>query len=144
HRRRAGWVRPSPRPARRALARRAHLSHRPLRHRRLHPQRVRGRAGARRRAAAAGGRPERTMMVLTERRKQYRRILEGGVCVHPASVFDAMSARMAESLGVEGGMFAGSIASRPVLGAPHLLAFTLTAFAEPLCRRARGPRSPPP
>ncbi len=35
-----------------ALARRAHLSHRPLRHRHRHPERVRGCSGARRRAAA--------------------------------------------------------------------------------------------
>src|SRR5439155_9776883 len=89
-------------------------------------------------AAAAGGRPERTMMVLTERRKQYRRILEGGVCVHPASVFDAMSARMAESLGFEIGMFAGSIASATVLGAPDLVVLTLTEFAEQIRRIARG------
>ena len=62
-------------------------------------------------------------MLLTERRKQYRRVLEGGVCVHPASVFDAMSARMAESLGFEVGMFAGSIASGTVLGAPDLVEY---------------------
>ena len=53
------------------------------------------------------------MMLLSERRKQYRRVLEGNVCVHPASVFDPMSARMAASLGFEVGMFAGSIASGP-------------------------------
>ena len=45
-------------------------------------------------------------MLLSERRKQYRRLLEGDACIHPASVFDAMSARMAESLGFEAGMFA--------------------------------------
>ena len=40
-------------------------------------------------------------MLLSERRKRYRQVLEGNVCMHPASVFDAMSARMAESLGFE-------------------------------------------
>ena len=40
-------------------------------------------------------------MLPSERRQRYRRILEGTACVHPASVFDAMSARMAESLGFE-------------------------------------------
>ena len=77
-------------------------------------------------------------MLLTERRKQYRRILEGGVCVHPASVFDAMSARIAASLGFEVGMFAGSIASATVLGAPDLVVLTLTEFAEQIHRITRG------
>ena len=77
-------------------------------------------------------------MLLTDRRKQYRRVLEGSACVHPASVFDAMSARMAESLGFEVGMFAGSIASATVLGAPDLVVLTLTEFAEQIRRIARG------
>ena len=77
-------------------------------------------------------------MLLTERRKLYRRVLEGSACVHPASVFDAMSARMAESLGFEVGMFAGSIASGTVLGAPDLVVLTLTEFAEQIRRITRG------
>ena len=77
-------------------------------------------------------------MLLSERRKQYRRILEGNVCIHPASVFDAMSARMAASLGFEVGMFAGSIASGTVLGAPDLVVLTLTEFAEQIRRITRG------
>ena len=44
-------------------------------------------------------------MLLSERRKRYRQVLAGNVCIHPASVFDAMSARMAASLGFEIGMF---------------------------------------
>jgi oxaloacetate decarboxylase len=78
------------------------------------------------------------MMLLSERRKQYRRVLEGNACVHPASVFDPMSARMAASLGFEVGMFAGSIASGTVLGAPDLVVLTLTEFAEQIRRIARG------
>jgi len=77
-------------------------------------------------------------MLLSERRKRYRQVLEGNVCVHPASVFDAMSARMAESLGFEIGMFAGSIGSGTVLGAPDLVVLTLTEFAEQIRRIARG------
>ncbi|PYN79717.1 MAG: oxaloacetate decarboxylase [Candidatus Rokuibacteriota bacterium] len=77
-------------------------------------------------------------MLLSERRKQYRRLLEGDACIHPASVFDAMSARMAESLGFEAGMFAGSIASGTVLGAPDLVLLTLTEFAEQIRRITRG------
>ena len=77
------------------------------------------------------------MTLLSERRKQYRRILEGNACIHPASVFDAMSARMAESLGFEVLMFAGSIASGTVLGAPDLVVLTLTEFAEQIQRITR-------
>ena len=77
-------------------------------------------------------------MLLSERRERYRRILAGNVCVHPASVFDAMSARMAESLGFEVGMFAGSIGSATVLGAPDLVVLTLTEFAEQIRRITRG------
>jgi len=77
-------------------------------------------------------------MLLTDRRKQYRRVLDGSACVHPASVFDAMSARIAESLGFEVGMFAGSIGSATVLGAPDLVVLTLTEFAEQIRRIARG------
>ena len=77
-------------------------------------------------------------MLLSERRKRYRRVLEGKVCIHPASVFDAMSARMAESLGFEVGMFAGSIGSGTVLGAPDLVVLTLTEFAEQIRRITRG------
>jgi carboxyvinyl-carboxyphosphonate phosphorylmutase len=78
------------------------------------------------------------MTLLSERRRLYRRVLEGNVCVHPASVFDAMSARMAESLGFEVLMFAGSIASGTVLGAPDLVVLTLTEFAEQIHRITRG------
>ncbi len=77
-------------------------------------------------------------MRLAERRRRYRQILDGTICVHPASVFDAMSARMAESLGFEVGMFSGSIGSATVLGAPDLVVLTLTEFAEQIRRIARG------
>jgi oxaloacetate decarboxylase len=81
---------------------------------------------------------ERTTMLPSERRNRYRDVLAGTVCVHPASVFDAMSARMAESLGFEVGMFSGSIGSATVLGAPDLVVLTLTEFAEQLRRITRG------
>ncbi len=47
----------------------------------------------------------------TDRRERYRAVLAGDACVHPGSVFDPISARIAEDLGFEVGMFAGSIAS---------------------------------
>jgi carboxyvinyl-carboxyphosphonate phosphorylmutase len=78
----------------------------------------------------------------TERRERFRAILEGKVCIHPASVFDPVSARIAEDLGFELGMFAGSIASLTVLGAPDLTLITLTEFAaqaQRICRAGTLP-----
>ena len=77
-------------------------------------------------------------MLLAERRARYRRVLAGNACVHPASVFDPISARLAESLGFEIGMFAGSIASGTVLGAPDWVVLTLTEFAEQIHRITRA------
>ena len=77
-------------------------------------------------------------MLLSERRQRYRRILAGESCVYPASVFDPMSARMAESLDYEVGMLAGSVASAVVLGAPDVVVLTLTEFAEQIRRITRG------
>ena len=74
----------------------------------------------------------------TERRRRFRAILAGTRCVRPASVFDAVSARIAEDLGFEAGMFAGSVASLAVLGAPDLIVLTLTEFAEQACRICRA------
>ena len=77
-------------------------------------------------------------MDATERREQFRAILEGDKCIHPASVFDPISARIAEDLGFEVGMFAGSIASATVLGAPDLIVLTLTEFAQQIQRICRA------
>ena len=77
-------------------------------------------------------------MLPSERREVFRRVLAGNDCIHPASVFDPMSARMAESLGFEIGMFAGSIASATVLGAPDLVVLTLTEFAQQIQRITRA------
>ena len=77
-------------------------------------------------------------MDFTTRRAKYRAILDGGECVHPASVFDPISARIAEDLGFETGMFAGSIASFTVLGAPDLVVLTLTEFAQQIHRICRA------
>ncbi len=77
-------------------------------------------------------------MNLTERRQNFRAILAGDRCVHPASVFDPISARIAEDLGFEVGMFAGSIASGTVLGAPDLVVLTLTEFAQQIHRICRA------
>jgi oxaloacetate decarboxylase len=65
----------------------------------------------------------------TDRRRRFRALLDGERCVHPGSVYDPISARIAEDLGFEVGMFAGSIASMTVLGAPDLIVLTLSEFA---------------
>lgn len=77
-------------------------------------------------------------MDYTKRRERYRGVLAGDVCVHPGSVFDPISARIAEDLGFEVGMFAGSIASGTVLGAPDYVVLTLSEFAEQIYRICRA------
>jgi len=74
----------------------------------------------------------------TEKRKCFRAILAGAGCVHPASVHDPISARIAEDLGFEAGMFAGSIASLAVLGAPDAVVLTLTELADQALRICRA------
>jgi len=74
----------------------------------------------------------------TERRERFRALIEGDNCVHPGSVFDAMSARIAEDLGFEVGMFAGSTASLAVLGAPDHIVLTLSEFAAQAYRICRA------
>ena len=69
-------------------------------------------------------------MRFDNRRKKFRSILNGDRCVYPGSVFDPISARIAEDVGFEIGMFAGSIASFTVLGAPDVIVLTLSEFAQ--------------
>ena len=78
----------------------------------------------------------------TSRREKYRAVLAGGRCVHPGSVFDPISARIAEDLGFEVGMFAGSVASMTVLGAPDLIVLTLSEFAQQAYRINRAGELP--
>jgi len=81
-------------------------------------------------------------MTPTARRERFRAVLAGPGCVHPASVWDAMSARIAEDLGFETGILAGSTASLAVLGAPDLILLTLTEFADQARRIGRASRLP--
>jgi carboxyvinyl-carboxyphosphonate phosphorylmutase len=78
----------------------------------------------------------------TDRRERYRAVINGSDCIHPGSVFDAMSARIAEDLGFEVGMFAGSTASLTVLGAPDLIVLTLSEFAAQAYRINRAGKLP--
>jgi len=74
----------------------------------------------------------------TERRERFRALLADKSCVHPGSVYDAISARIAEDLGFEVGMFSGSVGSMAVLGAPDLVVLTLSEFAAQAYRICRA------
>ncbi len=71
-------------------------------------------------------------------RARLGQILNGQTCVRPVSVFDPVSARIAESLGFEAGMYAGSVASLVVLGAPDIILLTLSEFAAQARRICRA------
>jgi len=76
------------------------------------------------------------------RRQKLRAVFAGETCIHPGSVYDPISARVAEDLGFEAGMFAGSIASLTVLGAPDLIVLTLSEFADQAQRICRAGELP--
>jgi carboxyvinyl-carboxyphosphonate phosphorylmutase len=78
----------------------------------------------------------------TPRREAFRAILESETCIHPGSVFDPISARIAEDLGFEAGILAGSTASLTVLGAPDLIVLTLSEFAQQAYRVNRAGNLP--
>ena len=78
----------------------------------------------------------------SKRRKKFRALVAGKKCLHPASVHDPLTARIAEDLGFECGMYAGSIASETVLAAPDTMVLTLTEFAEQAYRMNRASNLP--
>ena len=73
----------------------------------------------------------------TEQRKRFRAILNGSECLSPASVYDPLSARVAESVGYRLGILAGSVSSNTTLAAPDLILLTLTDFADQVRRMMR-------
>src|ERR1700743_3121493 len=81
-------------------------------------------------------------MAFRKRREALRAILSGSSCVHPGSVYDATSIRIAEDLGFEVGMFGGSVASLAVLGDPDITLITLTEIAEQMRRMPPAPALP--
>lgn len=76
-------------------------------------------------------------MTPTQQRERLRAVLAGSACITPASVWDPISARVAESVGYEVGMLAGSVASATTLAAPDLIVLTLTEFADQIRRIMR-------
>jgi oxaloacetate decarboxylase len=73
-----------------------------------------------------------------DQRKRLRAILAGKQCLSPATVYDALSARIAESVGYEIGIFSGSVSASTTLAAPDLVLQTLTEFADQVRRIMRG------
>jgi oxaloacetate decarboxylase len=77
-------------------------------------------------------------MTFQKRREALRAVLRGSRCIRPASVYDAISVRIAEDLGFEIGMLGGSVASLAVLGDPDIALITLTEFADQIRRMSRA------
>ena len=77
-------------------------------------------------------------MAFRKRREALRAILNGSACVHPGSVYDATSIRIAQDLGFPLGMFGGSVASLAVLGDPDITLITLTELCEQMRRMSRA------
>src|SRR4051812_10308412 len=74
----------------------------------------------------------------TDRRIRLRSLLAGSRCRSPASVFDPLSARIAESVGYEIGLLSGSVVSATTLAAPDIAVHTITEFADQARRIARA------
>ncbi|WP_022723384.1 oxaloacetate decarboxylase, partial [Rhodopseudomonas sp. B29] len=81
-------------------------------------------------------------MAWRNRRAALRAILQGSACLRPASVYDAISIRIADDLGFELGMFGGSVASLAILGDPDIALITLTELAEQMRRMSRAAALP--
>ena len=81
-------------------------------------------------------------MVPQEKREAFRAILSGKDVIKPGSVYDPISARIAEDVGFELGLFGGSAASLTILGDPDLLLITLSELAEQVRRICRAGNIP--
>jgi oxaloacetate decarboxylase len=76
-------------------------------------------------------------MTATEQRKRLRVFLAGSKCLSPASVYDPLSARVAESVGFEIGILSGSVVACTTLAAPDLVLQTPTEYADQIRRIMR-------
>ena len=78
------------------------------------------------------------MLSPTEQRQRMRAILNGTKCLSPASVYDGLSARIAQDVGYTLGILSGSVSSNSTLAAPDLIVLTLTEFADQIRRIMRA------
>jgi carboxyvinyl-carboxyphosphonate phosphorylmutase len=81
-------------------------------------------------------------MVPKQKREAFRAMLSGENVIRPGSVYDPISARIAEDLGFELGLLGGSAASLTILGDPDLLLITLSELAEQARRICRAGNIP--
>ena len=72
------------------------------------------------------------------RQQAFQSLLRGPHCTQIASVFDPVSARLAQAAGFRGGFLSGSMTSAVVHGAPDVGVLTLTELAEQVRRTARA------
>ena len=77
-------------------------------------------------------------MNASKERMRLRAILAGTRCVSPATVYDGLSARIAESVGYETGILSGSVCAATMLAAPDMALQTLTEFADQVRRVTRA------
>jgi carboxyvinyl-carboxyphosphonate phosphorylmutase len=78
------------------------------------------------------------LATFAERRARYRGLLESETVSVPGSVFDPVSARLAQASGYKCGLMGGSVTSSVVLGAPDIVLLTLSDFVEQARRIARA------
>ena len=78
------------------------------------------------------------MLTPTEQRNRMRAILNGNQVLSPASVYDGLSARIAQDVGYTLGILAGSVSSNSTLASPDLIVLTLTEFADQIRRIMRA------
>jgi len=69
------------------------------------------------------------MMSPTDKRNRLRAILKGDACISPATVWDALSARVAETAGFDCGLLSGAVCANTTLGRPDHTLHTLSEFA---------------
>lgn len=81
-------------------------------------------------------------MLPQEKREAFRALLSGRDVIKPGSVYDPISARIAEDVGFELGLLGGSAASLTILGDPDLLLITLSELAEQVRRICRAGNLP--
>ena len=81
-------------------------------------------------------------MTFGKQRETIQAILRGNKCIRPGSVYDPVSARIAEDLGFELGMLGGSTASLTVLGDPDIVIISLSELAETVRRITRAAKLP--
>ena len=74
----------------------------------------------------------------TDKRLKFREIMAREQITRPASVHDSISANIADHYKFELGMFAGSIASATVLGAPDYILLTMDEFANQIRKITRN------